>query len=73
MLMLLSLQTVPTVFAYPACNPDNANFTNIAESTHVYTGYVSPNFTTYIKIAPHYFLFSERVVLTVSISWGWEI
>lgn len=60
------ISELPSLFTYPSCNPDNANFTNIAESSHVYTGYISPNYTTYIKIAPHYFRFSEKVVLTVS-------
>lgn len=54
---------IPSVFVYPACNPDNRNFTSYAESSHTYTGYVSPNYTTYIKIAPNYFQYSEKVML----------
>ncbi|KAG0714987.1 hypothetical protein GWK47_013033 [Chionoecetes opilio] len=60
------IRELPTLFTYPACDPDNGNFTNVAESSHIYTGYITPNFTTYIKIAPNYFRFSEQVVLKVT-------
>ncbi|MPC12744.1 hypothetical protein E2C01_005448 [Portunus trituberculatus] len=60
------IHEIPTVFTYPTCDPNNANFTNVAESSHVYTGYVSPNYTTFIKIAPTYFRFSEKVIVKVT-------
>ncbi|XP_047491225.1 uncharacterized protein LOC125040619 [Penaeus chinensis] len=59
---------IPSVFIYPACDSNNANFTNYREQNHVYTGYVSPNYTTYVHIAPHNFRFSGYVKLTVSSS-----
>ncbi|XP_042239400.1 uncharacterized protein LOC121877623 isoform X3 [Homarus americanus] len=57
---------IPSVFVYPACDTYNSNFSNYQEATHVYTGYVSPNFTTYIKIAPQNFRFSGSLKLKVS-------
>nr|XP_045599375.1 uncharacterized protein LOC123758762 isoform X3 [Procambarus clarkii] len=57
---------VPSVFTYPACDSNNVNFTNYREQSHIYNGYVSPNFTTYIKIAPQYFHYSGELKLTVS-------
>ncbi|KAK8403997.1 hypothetical protein O3P69_000212 [Scylla paramamosain] len=60
------IREIPTVFTYPACDPNNGNFTSVAESSHVYTGYISPNYTTFIKIAPTYFRFSEKVIVKVT-------
>ncbi|XP_071546355.1 uncharacterized protein [Panulirus ornatus] len=51
---------VPSVFAYPACADEDYN-----EGYHKYVGYVSPNFTTYIRISPKYFHFSPKVILKV--------
>ncbi|XP_037792857.1 uncharacterized protein LOC119588229 [Penaeus monodon] len=59
---------IPSVFVYPACDSNNANFTNYREQNHLYTGYVSPNHTTYVHIAPHNFRFSGYVKIMVSSS-----
>ncbi|KAK7069029.1 hypothetical protein SK128_007342 [Halocaridina rubra] len=56
---------IPTVFVYPACDTQNVNFTNYNEQSHKFTGYISPNYTSYAMIAPHNFRFSYRVKLKV--------
>ncbi|KAK3854662.1 hypothetical protein Pcinc_038873 [Petrolisthes cinctipes] len=55
---------VPSVFTFPAC--DTNNFTDYGELSHVYEGYISPNFTTYVKIAPQNFRFSGHLKLKIS-------
>ncbi|KAK8739370.1 hypothetical protein OTU49_003598 [Cherax quadricarinatus] len=55
---------IPSMFVYPAC--DTQFYTNYHEQSHVYTGYVSPNFTTYIKIAPQNFKFSGDLKLMIN-------
>lgn len=57
---------IPSVFVYPACDSNNPNFTNYREQNHLYTGYVSPNYTTYVHIAPHNFRFSGYLKLMIS-------
>lgn len=59
---------IPSVFVYPACDTNNENFTRHSEGSHHFTGYVSPNYTTYAMIAPHNFRFSPYVKLTVKTS-----
>lgn len=59
----LSPHTVPSVFIYPAC--DTKKYTDYKELSHIYEGYVSPNFTTYVKIAPQNFRSSDHLKLLV--------
>ncbi|XP_042885677.1 uncharacterized protein LOC122261912 [Penaeus japonicus] len=66
--LLKRILEIPSVFVYPACDSNNANFTNYREQNHLYTGYVSPNYTTYIHIAPHNFRFSGYLKLMISSS-----
>lgn len=58
----------PRFYMYPTCDPNNPNITNAQnyrESSHVYTGAVTPNTTTYIRIPPQNFHFSEEIKLTI--------
>ncbi|XP_064111839.1 uncharacterized protein LOC135219208 isoform X1 [Macrobrachium nipponense] len=56
---------IPKVFFYPACNTDLPQYTDYREDTHVFKGYVTPNFTTYARIAPQNFKYSYHVTLTL--------
>lgn len=56
----------PRFFIYPACDPENSTLTsNYREESHMYEGYVYPNFTTYITIHPKNFIYSEELTIRV--------
>ena len=50
---------------YPACDPRDSTHTGYSEESHNFEGFVSPNFTTYVKISAKTFHFSEEVKLEV--------
>lgn len=63
---LSRIRNAPRFFIYPACNPDNSSMTsNYREESHVYEGYVYPNYTTFITIPPQNFLYSRRLTVKV--------
>ncbi|XP_066977229.1 uncharacterized protein [Macrobrachium rosenbergii] len=56
---------IPKVFFYPACDTDLPQYTDYREDTHIFKGYVTPNYTTYAMIAPQNFKYSYHVTLTL--------
>ncbi|XP_068217103.1 uncharacterized protein [Palaemon carinicauda] len=56
---------IPSVFIYPACDTDQERFKDYREDTHIFKGYVSPNYTTYAMISPQVFKYSYKVELTL--------
>lgn len=61
------IQLSPRFFMYPACDPSNSTESSTyTENSHIYEGAVSPNLTTYIRIPPQNFHYSEELTLKVS-------
>lgn len=61
------LMASPRSYVYPACHfNDTSLMTSYDESSHVYQGSVSPNYTTYIEVPARLFQLSESVSFTVT-------
>ncbi|KAL7640041.1 UNVERIFIED_CONTAM: hypothetical protein RMT77_009455 [Armadillidium vulgare] len=57
------IKKAPRMFYYAACDTLDSAYSSYNEDNHVYTTFVSPNFTTIIRIPPQNFHFSRNVKL----------